>query len=105
MRAWAAFALAVASAACASTAQVRRPDAALAVECDVAEARVYVDDTFVGRADELALRPAPVHAGARRVEVRADGYFSAFRDVAIAPGERARMRVGLHRVPDGDSGG
>jgi hypothetical protein len=90
--------------ACAPTgAVVRKPDASLQVACPVKEARVYVDDAFVGRAGDVADRALPVISGSRRVEVRADGWFSAYRDVQVTPGARARLDVELHKIPDGET--
>jgi hypothetical protein len=84
---------------CAPTgAVVKRPNAQLAIRCNVADARVYLDDAFVGRAGDL--RTLPVVAGARRVELRADGWFSAYRDVQVAAGARAELSVELRKVPD-----
>jgi hypothetical protein len=93
-------------AGCAgATPNVRRPDATLTVVCPVGAARVYVDDAYVGRAAELAARPAPVVSGTVRVEVRADGWFTAYRELGVAPGARARLEVPLRHVPDGEPGG
>jgi hypothetical protein len=90
-------------AACAPTgAVVRKPDARLALRCNVPEARVYVDDAFVGRAGELSGRTLPVVSGARRVELRADGFFTAYRDVDVAKGAQAALDVQLHKIPDGE---
>jgi len=91
--------------ACAPTAKsVVRADGQLAVSCNVPEARVYVDDVFRGRAAELAGAAMLVPSGARRVEVRADGWFSAYRDVVVPHAGRARVEVALHRVPETEPG-
>jgi hypothetical protein len=45
-----------------------------------------------------------VRSGELRVEVRADGYYTAYREVAVHPGERARVAVSLHAVPVGETG-
>ena len=91
---------------------MKQPDAAIEVAvrcadstagCAIPEARVYVDDKFVGRAVELAGRTIGVRAGTRRVEVRADGWFTAYREVPVAPKGRARVEVPLDKVPDGEA--
>jgi hypothetical protein len=88
-------------AACASTAKsVVRADGQLAVGCNVPEARVYVDDVFRGRAAELGGAALLVPSGARRVEVRADGWFTAYRDVVVPHAGRATVDVALRRVPE-----
>jgi hypothetical protein len=91
-------------AGCAhEAAAVRKPDAQLAVHVNVPDARIYVDETFAGRAADLE-RGVPVVSGKKRVEVRADGWFAAYRDVAVTPGARATLDVALRRVPDGEPG-
>ena len=92
--------------ACAPTqANLRKADAQLAILCPVAGARVYVDESFVGRASELERRALPVLSGTRRVEVRADGYFTAYREVTVPAGGRAQLVVALRKVPDNEPGG
>jgi hypothetical protein len=98
------IAAALFSAACAPTKSVVRADGQLAVACNVPEARVYVDDVFRGRAAELAVGALVVPSGARRVEVRADGWFTAYRDVVVPHAGRARVDVALQRVPETEPG-
>ncbi len=93
-------AAAIFGAACAPTAKTVRPDAQLAVACNVPDARVYVDDVFRGRAIELRGGALPVRSGPRRVEVRADGWFTAYRDVVVPHAGRASVDVELRRVPE-----
>jgi hypothetical protein len=84
---------------CASATRALKPDAQLVVVAAVPDARIYVDDIFAGRAAELHGHAILVHSGSRRVEVRADGYFTAYRDVTISPGARAAVTVALHAAP------
>jgi hypothetical protein len=93
----------VALTACAAGLKGARPDARLAVVCAVPTARVYLDDRFVGVAGALA-RGLLIRSGARRIEVRAEGYFTAYRELAVAPGSDARLVVPLRVVPDGEPG-
>jgi hypothetical protein len=88
--------------ACAAANQARRADSVLLVECDVPSASVYVDETFAGRAADVGLRGLRVAHGSLRVEVRADGYYPAYRDVPVAAGERAHVKVPLRAVPEGE---
>jgi hypothetical protein len=90
----------VGATACAPTAGAVRTDAQLQVSCDVPEARVYVDEQFRGRASDLRGRAVGVVSGTRRVEVRADGWFTAYRDVPVAHKGRASVAIALQRVPD-----
>lgn len=58
--------------------------------------QVYVDDVFVGAAGgDLLLR-----AGFHRVEVRADGYLAAYRELNLARDQRLTLDVPLR--PDLD---
>ena len=92
------------AAACAPTTAALRTDAQLAITCDVPDARIYVDEVFRGRAAELRGRALAVPSGARRVEVRADGWFTAYRDVTVPPKGRATVEVPLKRVPETETG-
>jgi len=56
----------------------------------------------VGRAADVAALPLP--SGRRRVEIRADGWFTAYRSVPLAPGKTETLDVTLRRVPDGEPG-
>jgi hypothetical protein len=89
---------------CATPSRARRPDARIAVDCTVGTARVYLDDRFLGLAGDLA-QGVPVVSGARRLEVRAEGYFTVYRDVAVPPRGVARVAAPLHAIPEGDPGG
>jgi hypothetical protein len=86
--------------ACAPTHKAVKADAQLAVACNVPDARVYVDDVFRGRAAELRGHAVSVQSGPRRVEVRADGWFTAYRDVMVPHAGLANVDVALRRVPD-----
>jgi len=101
-----------ACAGCAGpTANAPKADAGLVVavrcaqpgDCQVPDARVYVDDKFVGRAIDLGDQPIPVHAGSRRVEVRADGWFTCYREVPVARSGRAKVDAPMRKIPDGEA--
>jgi hypothetical protein len=94
-----ALTLALGLSGCAAGARAVKPDAQLVVDASVPDARVYVDDVFAGRAAELHGHALWVRSGTRRVEIRADGYFTAYRDVPVAPGGRASVAVGLRAAP------
>ena len=80
-------------AACATAPP---PSAILSVSSPT-PAELYLDDRFAGAASgrPLALRPGP-----HRVEVRAAGMLPAYREVTLAPRERAKLTVTLR--PDLD---
>ncbi|HXU72190.1 MAG TPA: hypothetical protein VN947_22830 [Polyangia bacterium] len=91
-------------AACAPTKSAVRTDGRLAIACNVPDARVYVDDVFRGRAAELVGAAVLVPSGSRRVEVRADGWFTAYRDVVVPHDGRAAVDVALRPVPETEHG-
>jgi hypothetical protein len=93
-------AAALVAAACAPATKAVRTDAQLAVACNVPDARVYVDEVFRGRAIELRGHALAVASGPRRVEVRADGWFTAYRDVVVPHASLASVDIALRRVPD-----
>jgi hypothetical protein len=91
---------------CAHTGAAVRPlNASVSIDCPVGDARVYINDRFCGRAAELARTAVPVAAGTLRVELRADGYFTAYRDLLVGSGAHERLHVDLRRVPTLEPGG
>ncbi|MSP62810.1 MAG: PEGA domain-containing protein [Myxococcales bacterium] len=74
----------------------RTPEATLIIACAIEEAQVYVDEAYVGRAADTRRRPLALGAGPHRIELRADGKFSAYRTVTLARGDRATVEVALH---------
>lgn len=97
------FALAL-LAGCASTRSSVRSDGRLVVNSNVPDARIYVDDVLWGRAAELRGRAMAVPSGDRRVELRADGWFTAYRDVVVPRAGRASVTVTLRPVPATETG-
>lgn len=77
-----------------------RPDAALTVACPDAEAQLYVDEAYAGLAASTRRRPLPLRSGVHRVEVRAAGKLSSYREVTLEHDGRATVSVELH--PDLD---
>jgi hypothetical protein len=101
------FGVVVGVASCAHggpAAPTPKADAALTIDCSVDDARVYVDDRLLGRAAELRGRALPVPSGHHRVEVRGDGYFTAYRDATVARDGKGWLEVPLQKVPEGESG-
>ncbi|HEX2569017.1 MAG TPA: hypothetical protein VH877_05605 [Polyangia bacterium] len=104
MRGSACGLLVLAFSACHPTAAAVRtpppPESALQIECSDPLALVYVDDRLVGQAGDLK-QPVGLRAGLHRVELRAEGKLSAYREVLLRPGERPTLKVMLH--PDLDT--
>ncbi len=69
------------------------------------DAQVYVNETLVAHAAALAARPLPLPVGSYRVEVRADGFFTLYRDVELGPDKTQCVEAAMRRVPEGESGG
>ncbi len=76
-------------------AQTRAEKGMLLVQVVPPQALVYVDDAPLRTEAQLAL-PAGVH----RIEARAEGCFTAYREVLVTPGGQARLRIALRRDPD-----
>ena len=87
---------------CAASNQAARTDALLRVSSSVPSASVYVDERFAGRAADLSRSGLGVVHGTLRVEVRADGYYPAYREVTVPPGGQASVEVPLNAVPEGE---
>ena len=94
--------VALAAVGCATMGRTR-PDGHLALACNVGDARVYLDEVFLGRAADLRGHVVAVRSGNRRVELRADGWFPAYRDVAVPHAGRADLTVELRPVPPNEA--
>ena len=106
-RSWTAASLVAATllvatlAACAGAAGpgAREPSqtALVLLDCEVADASVWVDDRYLGEIGPLsggvALAP-----GTRRIEVRHDRYHTYYARIALDPHERKTLQV--HLAPE-----
>lgn len=77
---------------------LRPTPAALRVEVVPDDARVSVDDVFVGRARLTAARPKELAPGSHRLTIEAPGYFPHDLDLELPAGETT-VRVQLRPVP------
>lgn len=77
---------------------LRPTPAVLRVEVVPEDARVSIDDVFVGRARMTAARPKELSPGAHRLTVEAPGFFPHDLDLDLPPGETT-VRVELRPVP------
>jgi hypothetical protein len=76
---------------------------ALRVDANVPEATVLVDDVLVGRAAEwtaAAAQTRHVRAGFHRVEVRAPGYYSVYREIDERDGGSVVVKADLKPLLD-----
>jgi hypothetical protein len=68
------------------------------------DARVLLDDRYIGSAAVLSSRPMRINVGHRRLEISAEGHYAVRRDAEIAAGRQLEVTVELHRVPEGMRG-
>jgi len=77
---------------------IRPTPAVLRVEVVPDDARVLIDDTFVGRARRTAAQPKELPPGRHRLTIEAPGYFPHDLDLDLPSGE-TNVRVELRPVP------
>lgn len=93
------FAGFVGAAGCRST-PAARPTGTLLLSVAPAGVTILLDDRpLPARSGDALLRVA-VTSGAHRIELRAPGYFTAYRDVAVAAAGEQRLSVVLRPDPD-----
>ena len=73
----------------------RPPDAQLILRVTPEEAEVYIDESYQGVASRWRDGTIPVRSGARRLELRAPGYFSERFDLQFAPNEALTLTLQL----------
>jgi hypothetical protein len=90
--------LLVGAALVASACATGHPDGsgALAIECNVPEALLVIDDVTVGRVSEWKPPGQAIRPGFRRVEIRQPGYFSHYAEIDLKDGGAAAVRAHLH---------
>jgi hypothetical protein len=71
-----------------------------AVDCDVPEASVLIDDVLVGRVSEWAPPGRSIRPGFHRVELRHPGYFSHYAEVQVSDGAPSMVTAQLHPLLD-----
>lgn len=92
--------LALVLAGCAGSA--RPPAGYLLLRVSPADARVLLDDRYIGSAGQLTGRVLKLDSGTRRVEVSADGRYGARREAQVSPGGRTELTIELPAVPEGE---
>jgi hypothetical protein len=90
--------VAIALAACAHVS----PPAGvtLAVETNVPDATIWVDDVLVGTVSAWAREGRHVRPGFHRIEVRAPGHYSVFDEIDQPDGGRAIVKANLRPLLD-----
>lgn len=99
---WRNLALGLLLATGCKSAPVAKPAGVLWLNLTPPAATVLLDEQpVVARAGAVTLRIA-VRAGAHRLELRAPGYFPAYRDLDIPSAGQVRMDVALRPDPDAE---
>jgi hypothetical protein len=76
-----------------------RPVEGVHIECEPADAQLYLDDKYLGSVKGLDSKPLMLGEGDHRLEIRKDGYFSHFAEIKVVRGVRQRLKVKLRAVP------
>jgi hypothetical protein len=76
------------------------PTIALKVECNVADATVFVDDVPAGAAVRWKAGDRRIRAGFHRIEVAAPGYYSVYEEVDLPNGGAAVVPANLRKTLD-----
>jgi hypothetical protein len=80
----------------ASCAHLSAPaGVALRVDSNVPDATIWVDDVLIGTVTAWAREGRHIRAGFHRVEIRAPGYYSVFREIEQRDGGQASLEVML----------
>ena len=65
------------------------------------DARVLLDDRYIGSAAQLTGHPLRLDIGVRRIEVEAEGRYAARREARIEQQGRVELTIDLPAIPDG----
>lgn len=75
-------------------------NAVLRIDCDVPQASVFIDDVFVGVAEEWAVDGRLVKPGFHRIEIRHPDRFTHYEEVNLTKGDAVRVVVTLRPLLD-----
>ncbi len=71
----------------------------LVIRCEPMDAKIFVNDQYLGQVSALTKQPLHLPAGLHRVEIRRDGFFSHYTEVTIDKGVRQKLTVKLRKEP------
>lgn len=74
--------------------------AALMIDCNVPDAALYVDEVFLGRAEEWNVRGRFIKAGLHRFELRHPDYFTHYEEQLLERGDAVLLKIQMHRQLD-----
>lgn len=69
--------------------------AALRIDCDVPTAQVFIDDAYVGQAQEWSVDGRLVKAGFHRLELRYPDRYTHYEELDLAKGDAVRVQATL----------
>ena len=92
----AAVLFALAAGGCAHT--IGENAIALRVQCNVADATLWVDDVLVGKVTDWKGDGKHIKAGFHRIEVRHPNYYSFFQEVELPGGSRVVVDAKLREL-------
>jgi hypothetical protein len=70
------------------------------VDCNVADASVWVDDLLAGSVSEWSGGGHHIRPGFHRVEIRHPGYYSFFQEIDLPPGGQTVVTARLRELLD-----
>lgn len=72
----------------------------LRLDVEPSSTKVFIDSQYMGIVKGWVQQTVPVDAGARRVELRADGYMTRRFDIELEPGEEVTLQVNMEPTLD-----
>jgi hypothetical protein len=85
-------------------AAVKPPQGILVIKVSPPDARVTLDEHYIGSGLQLSGHRLRINAGHRRLEISAEGHYAQRRDAEVPPNGETTLEVQLHEVPDGVRG-
>ena len=70
------------------------------VDCNLADATIWIDDVMVGSASSWTSRGRQIRAGFHRIEIRHPGYYSIFKEIDLAVGAETVVVAKLRETID-----
>jgi hypothetical protein len=68
------------------------------VDCNVADATVWIDDVLVGKAADFKKDGRQIKPGFHRVEIRHPNYYSFFQEVEVPSGSKVVVNARLREL-------
>jgi hypothetical protein len=72
--------------------------AALRIDCDVPSAQVFIDDTYVGQAEEWSVDGRLIKPGFHRLEIRQPDRFTHYEELELTKGDAVRVIAKLRPI-------